>query len=127
MEILKEFINEYATTILYTIVTAFAGFVGIAIKSLLKKYVDNKTKKEVAKTVVKAVEQIYKDLHGQEKYDKAVEAMSQMLEEKGIAISEIEIKMLIEAAVSEFNNSFGEAGENVSEGSNDNVATAGET
>ncbi len=118
MEILKEFINEYATTILYAIVTAIAGYIGIVLKNIYKKYVDNKTKKDVAKTVVKAVEQIYKDLHGQEKYDKAVEAMSQMLGEKGIAISEIEIKMLIEAAVSEFNKTVGEVGESVSESSN---------
>lgn len=103
MEIFKEFINQYATTILYAVVTAIAGYIGIVVKNIYKKYCDNKTKKDVAKTVVGAVEQLYKDLHGQEKYDKAVEAMSEMLAEKGINISEIEIKMLIEAAVGEFN------------------------
>ncbi len=52
---------------------------------------------------MQAVEQLYKDLHGEEKYNKAVEALIEMLGEKGIAISELEIKMLIEAAVVEFN------------------------
>ena len=110
MEIFKEFISDYATTILYAIVTAVAGYIGIVVKNIYKKYCDNKTKKDVAKTVVGAVEQLYKDLHGQEKYDKAVEAMSEMLSEKGIAISDLEIKMLIEAAVSEFNNSLNSDG-----------------
>lgn len=121
MELLREFMNEYATTILYAIVTAIAGYIGIVLKNLYQKYVNDKTKKAVAKTVVNAVEQLYKDLHGQEKYDKAVEAMSEMLSEKGITISEIEIKMLIEAAVAEFNNSFIEAAELVSEGAIDCV------
>ncbi|MCM1364725.1 MAG: phage holin family protein, partial [Ruminococcus sp.] len=86
MEILKEFISEYATTILYAIVTAIAGYIGIVVKNIYQKHCDSKTKKDVAKTVVGAIEQIYKDLHGQEKYDKAVEAMSEMLAEKGISI-----------------------------------------
>lgn len=124
MELLKEFINEYATTILYAIVTAIAGYIGIVVKNLYQKYVNDKTKKAVAKTVVNAVEQLYKDLHGQEKYDKAVEAMSQMLDEKGITISDIEIKMLIEAAVAEFNNSFIEVGESVTEYIGDDAASA---
>ena len=124
MEILKEFMNEYATTILYAIVTAIAGYIGIVLKNLYQKYVNDKTKKAVAKTVVNAVEQLYKDLHGQEKYDKAVEAMSQMLSDKGITISDIEIKMLIEAAVAEFNNSFIEVGEIASENIGDNSAAS---
>lgn len=127
MEILKEFMNEYATTILYAIVTAIAGYIGIVVKNLYQKYVNDKTKKAVAKTVVNAVEQLYKDLHGQEKYDKAVEAMSQMLADKGITISDIEIKMLIEAAVAEFNNSFIEVGEIASENIDDNSAVSEQT
>lgn len=106
MELLKEFTNEYATTILYAVVTAIAGYIGIVLKNLYKKFEDDKTKKAVAKTVVSAIEQLYSDLHGEEKYQKAVEAMSEMLAEKGITISELEIKMLIEAAVAEFNNAF---------------------
>lgn len=114
MEILNEFVNQYATTILYAVVTAIAGYIGIVLKNIYQKYVNDKTKKAVAKTVVNAVEQLYKDLHGQEKYDKAVEAMSEMLAEKGITISEIEIKMLIEAAVAEFNGAFNDVDESKS-------------
>ena len=123
MELFREFMNEYATTILYAIVTAIAGYIGIVLKNIYQKYVNDKTKKAVAKTVVNAVEQLYKDLHGQEKYDKAVEAMSQMLSDKGITISDIEIKMLIEAAVAEFNGVFDGADES---GSIDDNSAASE-
>lgn len=106
MEFIKLFISEYGTTILYAVCTAIAGYLGIVVKRLYTKYVNDKTKQAVAKTVVQAVEQIYKDLHGEEKLNKALESASEMLAEKGIAITDLELRMLIEAAVAEFNEAF---------------------
>jgi hypothetical protein len=106
-----EFISEYGTQILYAIVTAIAGGLAIVAKNLYKKYVDDQTKKSVVKTVVLGIEQIYKDLHGEEKLKKALEAASDMLAEKNISITEFELKMLIEAAVGEFNDVFNKTGE----------------
>lgn len=111
MEFIKLFISEYGTTILYAVCTAIAGYLGIVVKRLYTKYVNDKTKQAVAKTVVQAVEQIYKDLHGEEKLNKALESASEMLAEKGIAITDLELRMLIEAAVAEFNNAFNREGE----------------
>lgn len=110
MEFIKLFISEYGTTILYAVLTALAGYIGIFAKKLYTKYVNDKTKQAVAKTVVQAVEQIYKDLHGGEKLNKALEAASEMLAEKGITITDLEMRMLIEAAVAEFNNAFEKTG-----------------
>lgn len=107
---LQEFISTYGTTILYSILTAVAGYLGIVIKNLYQKYINDKTKQDVAKTVVKAVEQMYKDLHGDEKLQKALEAASDMLLTKGITISDIELRLLIEAAVAEFNDAFNKTG-----------------
>lgn len=106
MNFMKEFISVYGTTILYSILTAIAGYIGIVVKNLYQKYINDKTKQDVAKTVVQAVEQMYKDLHGDEKLQKALEAASDMLMTKGISISDIELRMLIEAAVAEFNDAF---------------------
>lgn len=106
MDFFKMFISEYGTTILYTIVCGVFAYLGVWVKSLVDKYLNDKTKREVAKTVVKAVEQVYKDLHGEEKLNKALESASEMLEDKGIKFSELEMRMLIEAAVSEFNKAF---------------------
>lgn len=102
----NEFLSTYGMEILGTILTALAGYLGVVIKNLCQKYLNDKTKQDVAKTCVKAVEQIYKDLHGEEKFNKALECISDMLAEKGIAVSETEMKMLIESAVAEFNEVF---------------------
>ncbi len=101
-----EFINQYGMEILYAIITAIAGYIGIVIKNLCTKYINDKTKASVAKTAVQFVEQVYKDLHGEEKLNEALIAASEMLAEKGIVVSDLELKVLIEAAVAEFNNAF---------------------
>lgn len=106
MDLINEFISTYGVTIMYGIITAIAGYVGIVAKNLWEKYINDKTKKDVAKTCVKAVEQIYKDLHGDEKLQKALESASEMLMSKNITITDIELRMLIESAVAEFNNAF---------------------
>lgn len=106
LQLFNEFISTYGVTILYTILTALAGYIGIALKKVYTKYVNDKTKQDVAKTVVRAVEQIYTDLHGEEKYLKALESASEMLAERNIFISDLEMRMLIEAAVAELKLSF---------------------
>lgn len=98
-----EFIQTYAPTILYAVLTAIAGFLGAQAKRIYDRITADQTKKAVAETVVRAVEQMHKDLHGEEKKARAVEGIRQMLDAKGITIAEIEIEMLLEAAVAEFN------------------------
>lgn len=110
-----QFISEYGTQILYLIFTAIAGYVGIVVKNIYQKYINDQTKKNVAKTVVQGIEQLYKDLHGEEKLNKALEAASEILYAKGITISDFELHMLIEAAVAEFNDVFNKPTEGVDE------------
>ena len=102
----KEFINQYGVEIMYMIITAIAGYVGIVLKNLCTKYINDKTKQSVAKSAVQFVEQVYKDLHGEDKLNAALTAASEMLNEKGITVTDLELRVLIEAAVSEFNKAF---------------------
>jgi hypothetical protein len=102
----SEFINEYGLQLMYMTITAIAGWFGIVIKNLVKKYLDDKIKLDVAKTTVQYVEQVFKDVHGEEKLNMALSAASDMLAEKGIAITDLELRVLIEAAVAEFNYAF---------------------
>ena len=104
----SEFMAQYGMTIVYAVLTAIAGALGTWVGALYKRYINDKTKRDVVSTCVKAVEQIYKDLHGEEKYSKAVESITEMLEIKGIAITDLEIKMLIEASCSEFSHAVTE-------------------
>lgn len=106
MEIIKAIVNTYGTEILGAILTALAGVLGLAVKNLATKYINTSVKRSVARTVVQGVEQLYKDLHGKEKLDKALEAAAAMLLENGITVTELELRMLIEAAVGEFNQVF---------------------
>lgn len=98
---ITEFLTEYGPSIMYTVVTAVAGFIGIAIKTAYQRYVNDKTKEQIVKTVVKAVKQLYDGMSGEEKLNKAIENISIMLAEKNISATELEIRMLIESAVLE--------------------------
>jgi len=118
MNIIHDFVNTYGAAILYTVLTAFAGYIGIVVKNIYNKYIDDITKKDVVKTCVRAVEQIYTELHGREKLDKCLESASEMLAQKGITITDVELRMLIEATVNKFNSGFN--------GIDDNESKAGD-
>lgn len=108
MEVIKSIINTYGTEILGAILTTLAGVLALAIKNLATKYIDTGVKRSVARTVVQGVEQIYKDLNGEEKLGKALEALEAMLLANGITVTDLELRMLIEDAVGEFNQVFAE-------------------
>lgn len=104
-----EFINQ----IMPSLVDFVAVVIGVAlmyagqyVKKLYNQYVDTQTKKDVVSTTVQYVEQVYKDIHGQKKLDKALERASELLKEKGIAVSDTELETLIESAVCGFNDGF---------------------
>ena len=99
----KEFLSQYGFSLIYALVMAIAGYVGIVIKNLISKYVTSTETRKVVDDCVLAVEQIYKDIHGQEKYERCVESLTIILNEKGLAASDLEIRMMIEAAVKRLN------------------------
>lgn len=101
-----EFINAYGLQIMYAILTTIAGWFGIVVKNLVTKHLNDKTKQDIARSAVKFAEQVYKDLHGEAKFNAALVAASEMLAEKGIHASDLELRVLIEAAVAEFNEVF---------------------
>lgn len=103
----EEIFTAYVLPAVVAVITALAGFVGAQIKTLYQRYVNDRIKRDVAHTCVKAAEQLYHDLGGPEKLKKAQEGVRQMLEEKGIPISELEMNLLIESAVAEFNYGLG--------------------
>ena len=107
----NEMFITYVLPVIASLIAGLAGYIGVQIKRLYEKYVNDKVKQDVVRTCVKAVEQLYHDLGGPEKLKKAQEGVRQMLEEKGIAITELEMNLLIESIVSEFNYGFAKASE----------------
>ncbi len=103
---LDYFMYYYGNEIVTLLVTAIFGVVGYAVKNLVKVYLNDQTKMAVAKTAVQFVEQVYKDIHGAEKLKAALNRASEILADKGIKFSAVEMETLIEAAVAEFNEAF---------------------
>ena len=85
--------------VLATFITGVFTYIGNKIKNAYQKKINDETAKTVVKDVVRFVEQVYGDIHGKEKLQKAIEQVSIILQEKGIKITETEIMMLIESAV----------------------------
>lgn len=91
--------------ILAIILTGIVTYFGAKIKAVYEEKVNDDTKRKVVSTVVRAIEQLYKDLNGEEKLEKAKEAILEMLNEKGITITELEMNMLIEEVCNSFKES----------------------
>ena len=105
-ELFGIFMQEYGITIIGTLLTALFGALGMIAKSMAQKYMNNKTAQGLARIVVRGVEQMYKDLNGEEKLTQALANFSSILAEKNIVISDLEMRVLLEDAVGEFNNVF---------------------
>ena len=69
-----ELLSTYVLPLLVTALTALAGFIGAQIKTIYRRWVDDKTKEAVVRTCV-----------------------------KGIPITQLEMDLLIESVVAEFN------------------------
>lgn len=96
----------YGGEIIAMIVTVIFSVLGFIAKNLVKTYLNDKRKQDIAKAVVRFVEQCYKELHGEEKLHAALERASMIMTEKGIDFSVTEMETLIESAVAEFNEVF---------------------
>lgn len=106
MEILKAIIQTYGTQLIGLIMAAICGSLGMMVKHLLTRWANSDEKVEVAKAAAKFVEQCWKNIHGPEKLEKALEVAEMLLKKKGIDWDAEEMKILIEAAVAEFNEAF---------------------
>lgn len=98
MSILNECLDIILPAIASVIAVLF-GVLGAKLKSVYDTKIKTDTAKIVVDDVVKFVQQVYKDLDGPEKLQKALTEASTILNEKGISISETELDMLIESAV----------------------------
>lgn len=98
--------NGYIAQVLGVILVAIFGFIGLQAKNLYKKYVNTEVKQAVCRTAVRFVEQVFRDIHGEDKLHEAMKKASELLAGYGITITEDELVCMIEAAVNEFNDQF---------------------
>ena len=97
-----EIINMYGMELVGLLLVILFGIFGKIAKRLL----DTPVKQAMAKAVVQFVEQVYKELHGEDKLNAALVTLADLLAEKKIHATEVEMRVLIEAAVAEFNEVF---------------------
>ena len=121
----QDLLNQSLQIIIPALATLLAGwfaYLGNKLKNAYQEKANNQTAQTVVKDVVQFVEQVYGDLHGKEKLQKAIEQASAILQGKGINLTEAE--MLIESAVYSLNDGLkgeqNEVKENTVEYINDN-------
>ena len=107
------FVYNYGMEIIGLLLLTIAGCMGIAVRNGLNIWVkaqnsrlDNETKITIARSAAAFVEQVWQNLHGKDKLQKALETARELLAKKGIEFDADEMMVLIEAAVAEFNEAF---------------------
>ena len=80
------------------------SYIALDIKKIHKKSVLDKTKKDVVKMVCKYVNEIYPDSNISDKLSEAYSSTMEILREKGIVVSDLELKVLLHNSIYEINN-----------------------
>ncbi|MEG1597714.1 MAG: phage holin, LLH family [Bacilli bacterium] len=99
---MQEIINAVSPYIL-ELILSIATFIGSIIASKYNEKVKNETTRKIVKDSINYVEQVFKDLHGIEKYNEAIKIASNVLKSKGIKVGTDELNLLIESLVAELN------------------------
>lgn len=100
------FVTTYGSEIIGLLVLSVFGCLGYAAKQICQRFLDDETKRAIAMTAVRFVEQCWNTLHGADKLEKALETAEILLKKKGIDFDAEEMMYIIEAAVEEMNEVF---------------------
>ena len=95
----EEIVSTYLIPALMTILTGVATWIGTKIKKVIEEKATNEKVKDIIYDVVKYVEQTSKELTGSEKFQKSVDEATKWLNSKGIYVSDLELKIMIESTV----------------------------
>lgn len=104
--LLNELFGTYLIPAVVTVVGAIASWIGVQLKKLYTDKVNTKEKQDVVERTVTYIQQVYGDLKGEEKLEKALETASGWLTSKGINVSDSELRVLIESAVYNMKKGF---------------------
>mgnify|MGYP004505213073 FL=1 len=96
-------IQSNVLEILVTLFTVIITYVATKLKKKFEEYINTDAKQKIVKMVVNATEQLYKNLDGEQKLIKAKENIIALIKEKGLSITELEMDMMIEEVVNNFN------------------------
>ena len=102
-----EYFNyTYGSQVLLAILCMLFGGLGLLVRQLAQRYLTDESKRAAAATAVRFAEQVFSDLHGEEKLAKAMEAAALLLKNKRIPFDEKEMRILLEAALQAFHTAL---------------------
>ena len=102
MKLLIDFIKDYGHIITHSVVMGILSYIALDIKKEYQKILKDRTKKDVVKMVSRYINEIYPSDNN--KLDKAFINTKEILKEKGIVISDLELKVLLHNSIYEINN-----------------------
>lgn len=112
MQAITDAISDQLISLIGLVFTAIAGYASVQ----LKKYLDRRgvlqeleVYEKAANTAVKAIQQLYQDLDGPEKFAKAKDRLATDLQNKGIPVEEKDLQFWIESAVYGMNEGWNAA------------------
>lgn len=96
---LIDFTKEYGLNIVHSIAMGVLSYIAFDIKKIYKKYIIDKTKKEVVKMVCRYINEVYSNVTSEEKLNIALSSTKEILKDKGITISDLELKVLLHNSI----------------------------
>lgn len=106
MELFWDTAFQVVLTVLGSVLTFFATKVGTYLGKWLKGKYKEETIRNICRTCVFAVEQMYRDLGGEEKLKKALDMGEKQLLQKGIKVDFETLHCLLESALAEAKGAF---------------------
>lgn len=106
MEWFMEGVGDVILAVLGIVLTFLASRVGTVLGKLFREKLQDESVRSVAAICVRAVEQMYKECSGKEKLEKALILGEKLLSGKGIKITAQELRVVLEAALSEAKGAF---------------------
>ncbi len=106
MDWLMECVGDVILAVLGVVLTVVASRVGTVLGKFFREKLQDECVRSVASTCVRAVEQMYKENSGSEKLEHALILGEKLLSQKGIKITARELRVVLEAAVSEMKGAF---------------------
>jgi len=106
MDWIMDILSEGLLAIFGVALTCLATRVGTVLGKFWREKVRDENLRRIAKTCVYAVEQMYGGKSGKEKLQKALSMGEKLLAKKGIRISAGELRLMLEAALSEAKGAF---------------------
>lgn len=95
-------IQPLIVNIAVAVLTIVAAYLGIKAKQFLEEKTSADQAKKIIETTCQYINQVYDNLDGPAKYDKAREDILKQLDEKGIKLTDLQLKVLIESTVNSF-------------------------